>query len=236
LSTFRSPVRRAGAVVLFASALALAGCGATASGTPGASAQAPTPQPATATPALSAAPSDAPTDVPSAAASGALPSIGASLDPADNGGFAFKPGDVLAYYASQGFTCEGAQPSTLAKGYSDVRCLKKEDSGATALFVLDVNDETGIIGDAFAGYINAAGGKAPDPASAAAHLGGFISKMLGPDAAAEAATWVTTNLTANDLKTTFGPITALIYQENDEGGVGHYVEVASDTYLKAPAP
>lgn len=229
---FRSTARRAGAVLVFAGAFAIAGCGASGSGTAAPSAQTPTPQPApteattpTATTAPIEATTPAPTDAPASATTG------------DLGGFAFPASDVLDYYTSaeQGFVCEDPQPSDVAAGHTKVRCLKTEDSGAVAIVSLVV-DANGTTADAFGGYITAAGTEGPDPKAAAMHLGGFVAAMLGTDIGADAATWVATNLDAVDLVKKFGGITAIIYQENDEGGVGHYVEVANDAYLNAPAP
>ena len=238
MSTFRSPVRRACAVLLVA--IAVAGCGAsTTGGTPQASAQAPTPQPATATPALTSAPTAAatasPTDAPTVAATDAAPSIAASLDPTDNGGFAFKPGDVLDYYVSQGFDCKDPQPSTQAADYTIVRCFKTDDAGTTAMVALVVSAD-GVTGNAFAGYLNPAGSDLPDKQAAAAHLGGFLAARLGTDLGSQAATWLGTNFGAEGIQKTFGPINALIYGENDENGVGYFTEVVNDAFMKAPAP
>ncbi len=236
MTTYRSIARRTGAVLLLAGAFAIAGCGASGSGSaaPSAqapSAQAPTPQPASATPAPTAttAPTEAttpaPTDAPASATTG------------DLGGFAFPPGDVLDYHTSaeQGFVCKDPQPSNVAAGHTTIRCLKSEDSGAVAMVSIVV-DANGTTADAFGGYITAAGTEGPDPKAAAMHLGGFVARMLGTDVGADAATWAATNLDAVDLVKKFGGITAIIYQEDDEGGVGHYVEVANDAYLNAPAP
>ncbi|HYO43441.1 MAG TPA: hypothetical protein VES19_09620 [Candidatus Limnocylindrales bacterium] len=238
MTTYRSTARRAGAALLLAGALAIAGCGASGAGTAAPSAQAPTPQPATSTPAPTATPepTPSPTAAMTAAPTDARTEAPASAATVDLGGFAFRPGEVLDYYVEQGFICEDPQASNVAAGYASVRCLKTEDSGATAIVSLVVDEETGITGDAFAGYVTAAGTEGPDRKAAAMHLGGFVAAMLGTELGAEAATWVATNIDAVDLESSFGGIAAIIYQENDEGGVGHYVEVANDTYLNAPAP
>jgi hypothetical protein len=236
----RTVIRRPAALLALALAgtLTLAACGGAAA-TPAPA----TPAPATATPAptATATPTPAPTPSPTLAptptpAPTEAPSEGAATaNPAALGGFAFKPGDVLDYYISAGFTCEDPEPSDVAAGYTNVRCLKTDEAGTTALVALAV-DDAGVTGDGFAGYITPAGSAGPDRKAAAEHLGGFAAAMLGTDLGEEAAIWAAQNLDAVDLQASFGGIAAIVYQENDEGGVGPYVEFASPAYLNAPAP
>ena len=237
MSTFRS-TRRWGAILALIGAFALAGCGGTAGASAAATAQAPSPTaaPATEAPTATPTPTPSPTEAPTVAPTEAPTEAPASAGTEDLGGFAFPPGEVLDYYVSQGFVCEDPKVSDVAAGYTSVRCLLTEESGATAIVALVVNDATGATGDAWAGYITAAGTEGPDRKDAAQHLGGFIAAMLGSNPGTEAATWIAENLDAQDLVKKYGAITAIIYQENDEGGVGHYVEVANDAYINAPAP
>ena len=226
--------RRAGAVLVFIGALALGGCGASGSGTAAPSAQAPTPAPPTEAPVATLAPTASPTEAPTATPTEAPIDAPASAAAGDFGGFAFAPGDVLDYFVGQGFKCKDPQPSTQAAGYTIVRCLKA-DGDATAVVALVVS-EAGITGNAFAGYVNAAGADLPAKEPATTHLAGFLAAMLGQDLGLKAATWFTQQLSGADAESAFGGIRTLSYGENDSTGVGYWVEVANDAFLAAPTP
>jgi hypothetical protein len=233
VTTIRS-TRRAGAVLVLIGAFALAGCGGSAPATAAPSVQAPTPAPATAAPTATPAATPSPTEAPTPAPTETPSDAPASAAAGDFGGFAFAPGDVLDYYVSQGFECKDPQPSTQAAGYTIVRCLKA-DGDATAVVALVVSDG-GVTGNAFAGYVNAAGADLPAQEPAATHLAGFLAAMLGQDLGLEAAAWFTQQLGGADAESTFGGIHTLSYGENDATGVGYWVEVANDAFLAAPNP
>ncbi len=234
--------RRGGmfAVIGLAAAVGLAACGATGSGTAAPSALAPTPAPPTATPA-SATPSPTPATTPEPTASpagapNASPADAPASAPADLGGFGFAPGDVLDYYVGEGFDCEDPKPSRQAVGYTQVRCLKEGEGDApTAIITLVVNDK-GVTGDAFAGYVTLAGTDGPAAKDAYEHLAGFLGAMLGTEAGAEAATWLAQNLGKDNAQTSVGQILVGTYPEDDEGGVGYYVELANKAFMDAPVP
>jgi hypothetical protein len=239
MTTFHTRTGRFAAVLAVAATVALAGCGATASGSPAASAQAPTPAtpaPATMTPAP-AAPSPtaestpSPTVAPTQAASGAP-----SGNPAALGGFAFLPGDILAYYAGLAFECKDAQPSTQAADYTIVRCLRTEKAGGPTEIVALVVSQDGVTGNAFAGYVNPAGGTFPDKKASFTFLASFLGAMLGTDVGAQAATWLAPNVGKELAQDTFGEILGGTYTENDANGVGYYVELANRAFMDAPAP
>ena len=226
--------RRGGmfAVIGLAAAVGLAACGATGSGTAAPSAQAPTPAPPTATPAA-ATPIPTPETTPEPIAS---PPDAPASAPADLGGFGFAPGDVLDYYVGEGFVCEDPKPSSQAVGYTQVRCLKAGEGDAPTAIITLVVDDNGVTGDAFAGYITLAGTDGPETKEAYEHLAGFLGAMLGTEAGAEAATWLAQNLGKDNAQTSVGQILVGTYPEDDEGGVGYYVELANKAFMDAPVP
>ncbi len=229
--------RRGGgfAVIGLVAAIGLAACGATGSGTAAPSAQAPTPAPAAATPNPTTEATSEPAASPSEAPN-ASPADAPATAPADLGGFGFPPGDVLDYYVGEGFVCEDPKPSSQAVGYTQVRCLKEGEGDApTAIITLVVNDE-GVTGDAFAGYITLAGTDGPTTKDAYEHLAGFLGAMLGANAGTEAATWLAQNLGKENAQTSVGQLLVGTYPEDDEGGVGYYVELANKAFMDAPAP
>ena len=221
--------------LLLAATLVLAACGGSAA-TPAPTAAPVTPAPteAPATPAPTEAPTEAPvTPEPSIEA----PSIEAGTpDPGDNGGFAFKPGDVLDYYISVGFECEDPTPSTQAKDYTTVRCFRDAGGGSTELIALVVSAD-GVTGDAFAALLNEAGSEMPDLQATAEFLGGFTAAMLGEEIGTnQAVPWLLDNLGAESAQTEINGMLFGTYTEDDDGGVGMYVEVANQAFMSAPAP
>ncbi len=220
------------AVIGLAAAIVLAACGASGSGTAAPSAQAATPAPPTATPAA-ATPIPTPETTPEPIAS---PPDAPASAPADLGGFGFAPGDVLDYYVGEGFVCEDPKPSSQAVGYTQVRCLKAGEGDAPTAIITLVVDDKGVTGDAFAGYITLAGTDGPETKEAYEHLAGFLGAMLGTEAGAEAATWLAQNLGKDNAQTSVGQILVGTYPEDDEGGVGYYVELANKAFMDAPVP
>ena len=222
------------AVIGLAAAIGLAACGATGSGTAAPPAQAPTPAPATTAPtAATPTPSPSPETTPEPTAS---PAEAPASAPADLGGFGFPPGDVLDYYVGEGFVCEDPKPSSQAVGYTQVRCLKAGEGDAPTAIITLVVDEKGVTGDAFAGYITLAGTDGPETKEAYEHLAGFLGAMLGTEAGAEAATWLAQNLGKDNAQISVGQILVGTYPEDDEGGVGYYVELANKAFMDAPVP
>ncbi len=221
--------------LLLAATLVLAACGGSAA-TPAPTAAPVTPAPteAPATPAPTEAPTEAPvTPEPSIEA----PSIEAGTpDPGDNGGFAFRAEDVLAYYMSEGFTCSDPTASTQAQGYIIQRCSMDAGGGVTQLIAL-VYTNNGVTGDAFAGYLKDPGSEMPAAADAIEFLGGFTAAMLGTDLATnEAIPWLGDNIGSESAQVTYGTLLYGTYTEDDDAGVGIYVETANDAFMNAPAP
>lgn len=211
----------------------------------GGSAATPAPAtPAPATPAPTAAPATpAPTEAPATPAPTEAPSVEApsldagTPDPADNGGFAFSAKDLMDYYTSEeGFQCEDPTPSTQAAGYTVQRCIHDAGNGVSELIAFVV-DADGVMGDAFAAYLLDAGSAMPDPADAAPFLSGFSAGLLGTDVFTnDALPWLQENLGKDSAQTEISGLLYGTYTEDDDGGVGLYVESANQAFMDAPAP
>ena len=233
--TDRTPARRAaiGAVLGLAGAILLAGCGGAAATPAPSAAPAATPAPApAATPAPPAAPTAAPTAKPTAAPI-ATP---AASTAANLGGFAFPAEQVLNYYESAGFKCEPATPSTLAAGYSVVRCLKADEATKLTTIIALVADENAVMGDAFAGVVGTDGKTSPTPEQAINDLAFFLGAVLGETDGQEAGTWLTEHLGEELAKTAVGDILVATYPGDKDTGLGYYVEVANKAFMDAPTP
>ena len=98
------------------------------------------------------------------------------------------------------------------------------------------SSDAGATGNAFAGYVNAAGSALPAQEPAATHLAGSSRPCWARSWASEAATWFTQQLGGPEAESSFGGIRTLSYGENDANGVGYWVEVANDAFLAAPSP
>ena len=230
----RTPARRVtiGVVLGLAGAILFAGCGGAATPT-----TAPTPA---STPAPSAAPAvtpaptaPAPTVAPPTAAPTEAP---ASASAGDNGGFAFAPADVFAYYKSQGFACQDPEPSGQAARYTIQRCTKEDATNGQLQLIAIVTDPDGVTGDAFAGVLASDGKTVPTPEQSLDHLSGFVGAMLGPDLGMEPGVWLARNLGAETAQTTAGDLVVGTYTQNDSAAVGIFVEIANKAFMDAPAP
>jgi hypothetical protein len=93
-----------------------------------------------------------------------------------------------------------------------------------------------VLGDAFAGVVAPAGSEMPATDDMIMPLAFLAGAVLGEAASEEAATWLFSNLGSEMAQTQVNGNTVATYTENDDGGVGAYVEVATPAFIEAPAP
>lgn len=216
---------RSTAVLLALAAILVAGCApgptaapASATATPISPTQAsPTWTPAAATPSQSAGPSPSPEVTPNPV------------------GFAFVADDVLAYYASVGYACSDASPSTKAAGYT-VRTCQLVDKAGRTLTVGFVTDPGGALGNAFASVQAVAGEDVLDPVDALDPLSGFLGAMLGTDRAGAQVEWLAGHAGDAYAETSDGGLRLATYTASAEDHSIIYVELANQSYLDAPRP
>ena len=167
-----------------------------------------------------------------------VPSIAASPDTSGNGGYAFAARDVMAYYTNVGFTCAAPTASTQATGYQVTRCVKDDSATGTSTLVGLVTDPSGILGDAFAGYVNTSGTAQPALTAAAPPLLTFLGAMLGETAGTEAGNWLVQHLGEQSAQTMVGAMTVVAYTTADStsSSAGLWTEVANQAFLDAPTP
>lgn len=208
---------------LTVSALILGGC---ASPSPTSS---PAPSSDTSTPPSVAAATSTPVASESAAAATQSAAPTASSD------FAFAADDVIAYYASQGYSCTRSKPSTIAAGYSFRTCTRVDAAGR-ALTIGVVTDPGGDLGDGFASVQGKDGEAILAPVDALDSLSGFLGAMLGEKQGAGLLEWLAGHLGDVYDKTKVGPLKVATYTESDTDLSKLFVELANDAYLTAEAP
>jgi hypothetical protein len=208
--------RRLASVVVAASVL-LAACGSTTVTT----------SPATAPSQTLMAPS----------ASVALPSRSEpppSANPtANTTGFAFAAEDIAAYYASKGYACTDAQPSTKASGFAVRTCQVTDAAGRTHIIGL-VTDPAGGLANGFASVKGKDTETILAPIDALDPLSGFLGATLGEEQGAALLPWLASHLGDTYAETTSGPIKVATYTASEDDHSTLYVEVANQSYLDAP--
>jgi len=175
----------------------------------------------------SASPSEAPSTAPTSAP-GSAPA-------ASNGGFAFLPDDVIAYYAGLGYTCSDPKPSTKAVGYSFRACTFVDGAGRTRVVGVVV-DQAGAFADAFASVRGTAAEPILAPIDALDPLAAFLGATLGKDAGAALLPWLAGHLGDTHSETKVGDLSVATYTATKTDHSTLYVELASQAYLGAPVP
>jgi hypothetical protein len=216
---------RSTAVLLALAAALVTGC-----------ATSPTPAPAspTAIPNLPTEASPAVTPAATTPPPSAAPSSSPEVTP-NPVGFAFAAEDVLAYYASVGYACSDARPSTEAVGYA-VRTCQLVDKAGRTLTVGFVTDPAGALGNAFASVQAVEGEDVLDPVDALDPLSGYLGAMLGSDRADAPVEWLAGHLGDTYAETSEGGLRIATYTASAEDHATIYVELASRAYLEAPRP
>ncbi|MEI7745582.1 MAG: hypothetical protein WCK58_17735 [Chloroflexota bacterium] len=156
--------------------------------------------------------------------------------PKPDGGFAFLPDDILAYYEGEGYVFEDPQASSQAAGWWSVRCLRSDPATGLTHIVSIVVDRDGVLGDGFSGVVGPAGTPMPSTADVATSLGGFLGALLGQEDGTRAFGWASAHFGGEAAQATLADMLVGTYVEDDENGVGIYVEVANPAYLAASAP
>jgi hypothetical protein len=183
-------------------------------------------------PAASPRPASATPGETTAAATPAPPSPEPS-SPASSG-FAFDAESVVGYYRTQGYSCAGPQPSTLAEGYAVTTCQVVDPSGRTYVVgvVTDAADE---LADAFASARGTSAETILDPSVALERFAGFLGAMLGEARGEALLTWLAGHLGDDFAQTTSGDLEVATYiKDGDHSMI--YVEIANQSYLLAPRP
>jgi hypothetical protein len=163
------------------------------------------------------------------------PSVSAGT-PAPSGpttGFAFAADDVLAYYASQGYTCSAPEPSSKAAGFTVRTCEIVDPQGRTR-GVGVVTDPAGGLANGFASVEGADGETILAPTDALDPLAGFLGAMLGADQGTALLEWLAGHLGDEYAQTDIGPIRVATFTEAADDHSKLYVELANRAYLDAP--
>lgn len=147
------------------------------------------------------------------------------------GSFAFKADDIAAYYATQGYTCESADSSAKAPGFTVRRCEKIDEDGRTRVIGL-VMDPDGSLAAAFASVGGKTGETFLAPIDALDPLSGFLGATLGETQGAALLTWLASHVGDTHAETMAGPITVATYTASENDHSALYLEVANQTYLK----
>jgi hypothetical protein len=148
-------------------------------------------------------------------------------------GFAFAADDVLAYYASVGYACSNASPSTEAAGYTVRTCQLIDKTGRT-LTVGFVTDPSGALGNAFASVQTVNGQAVLDPVDALDPLSGFLGATLGSDRGGAQVEWLAGHAGDTYAETADGGLRLATYTGSPEDHTIIYVELANPAYLEAP--
>ena len=150
-------------------------------------------------------------------------------------GFAFAAEDVLAYYASVGYACSDARPSTEADGYA-VRTCQLVDKGGRTMTLGFVTDPAGALANAFASVQAVEGTDLLDPVDALGPLSGYLGAMLGSERADAPVEWLAGHLGDTYAETSEGGLRIATYTASAEDHTTIYVELANQAYLDAPRP
>ena len=147
------------------------------------------------------------------------------------GGFAFEADDIVAYYATQGYTCAPAQSSAKAPGFTMRRCHRTDEYGRTRVIGL-VMDPDGSLADAFASVGGKTGETVLAPIDALDPLSGFLGATLGETQGGGLVTWLASHLGDAHAETVSGPITIATYTASEDDHSTLYIEMANQTYLE----
>jgi hypothetical protein len=233
----RATTRAALIMSTVACALIVGACGGTA-GTPAAT-PVPTVEAATGAPATAASteepveePTEEPVEEPTEEASTPV----ATAEPVASGTLANTYEDIRAYYESEGFDCQDQTPSSQAQGWLAARCLSNPDPNGLTTVIGLVVDPDGVLGDAFAGVVAPADQDMPQATDLISPLAFLAGATLGELASEEAATWLAANLGSEMAQTQVNGNTVATYTQDDENGVGAYIEIATPAFMDAPAP
>ena len=215
------------AVAALAGSLLLAACG------PGPATQTPTVQPQSAPAATGTGASSQPSPA-------APPSVGPASPGASPGGvtgsgatgFPFDADAITGYYATQGYACAPAAPSTKAAGY-EVRTCSEVDAAGRTHVVGVVTDPARTLADGWASLHGTASETVLAPSDALEPLGGFLGATLGPDAGAALLPWLAGHLGDAHAETTSDSTRVAVYTASATDHTTIVVEVAGPAF---PAP
>jgi hypothetical protein len=148
-------------------------------------------------------------------------------------GFAFTAEDVVAYYASQGYACTAAAPSTQAVGFFFRTCEKVDDAGRTRVVGV-VTDPGGGLANSFASVQGKDSETFLAPVVALEPLAGFLGAMFGEDQGSTLLPWLAGHLGDAYAETKIGAVKVATYTESEQDHSKLYIEVANQAYLDAP--
>ena len=149
--------------------------------------------------------------------------------------FAFDPESIVGYYASIGYTCGAVQPSTQATGFGFQSCLLVDADGRTRAIGI-VTDPEDNVADAYASVRGAATESVLDPSAILDPFAAFVGAMLGETRGEALLPWLAGHLGDTSARTTLDELTVATYSESAEDHSKLYVEIATPSYLAAPAP
>jgi hypothetical protein len=180
-------------------------------------------------------PSGAPTAPPPSANPSSAEPTGSASPTAASSGLAFAAEDIVAYHESQGYACTAQQPSTKAVGFLFRGCRKVDEAGRARIIDV-VTDPDGRLADGIASVQGKEGEAFLAPTDALEPLAGFLGAMLGEGQGSTLLMWLAGHLGDGYAETTIGAIRVATYTDSKDDPSKLYVEVATQTYLDAPAP
>jgi len=181
-----------------------------------------------------AGPTEPPASPPATAAIATAPPSG-SIPPQPSGGFAFDAESILGYYASLGYACSAAQPSTQAAGYSVRSCQLVDTDGRTRVVGI-VTDPADDLADAYASVAGTSSETVVEPSVALEPLAAFLGATLGAGQGEAELPWLAGHLGDAYVTTSVGDLTLATYTASAEDHSKLYVELANRAYLEAATP
>lgn len=176
-------------------------------------------------------PTAAPTPPPSAVVT-ASPSESVAPSP---GYFAFDAESIVGYYATLGYACDPAKPSTQAAGYLFWACELVDPEGRTRVVGI-TTDPAGDVAEAFTSLTARANEPVLDPVDALQPFSAFLGAVLGERQGESLLDWLAGHLGDADARTTLGDLVIATYTESAQDHSRLYLEIANQAYLTSPRP
>jgi hypothetical protein len=151
------------------------------------------------------------------------------------GYFAFDAESILGYYATLGYSCDPAVPSTQAAGYLYRACELVDPEGRTRIVGI-TTDPAGDVADAFTSLTGRADELVLDPVDALQPFAAFLGALLGETQGESLLAWLAGHLGDNDARTLLGELTVATYSESPQDHSRLYLEIANQAYIESPRP